>query len=347
MLTINKTLYMGAAIGAVILLQACSQSAPTAAQQSNSAQATSNGVSDQSIDPTAAPLDGQTADALTAPNAGNNSGFAPGESLAFEWSANGFTQLPAQYQWTGSGKRDADFQPNFSLSVPQTDDGVWSSSCKSNGLIETQLYLNPPPNMKNNRTVFKFETDKSTRTLSYNVQYVADGMMDGFRLVQYPNDQMFQEMKAGTWAYMQMGEGADAVKLRVSLANASRSLNAFLPACSPNASQAKARPAPPLPPAPSTRTAAIRYNCEDGRTAMATYLGNDTDNPIVRLEIGGKVMLMPQGVSGSGARYESTPGSTGGKKYVWHNKGTGSLFIESDANDTDGASETIVSCKEP
>lgn len=345
-MTYDKRLLVLSATFSALLLQACSPAAPPTAQQGNASGGLQNAVVAPAENGTGLDVGLQAATNPVAPSA-TNGGFAPGESLAFEWSANGFTQLPAQYQWTGSGKRDADFQPNFSLSVPQTDDGVWSSSCKSNGLVETQLYLSPPPNMKNNRTVFKFETDKSTRTLSYNVQYVADGMMDGFRLVQYPNDQMFQEMKAGTWAYMQMGEGADAVKLRVSLANASRSLNAFLPACSPNASQAKARPAPPQPATPPTRPAAIRYTCEDGRTAIATYLGNDTDNPSVRLEIGGTAMLMSQGVSGSGARYESAARSTGEKKYVWHNKGTGSLFIESDANDADGASEKIVSCKAP
>jgi ABC-type glycerol-3-phosphate transport system substrate-binding protein len=32
---------------------------------------------------------------------------APRESLARDWSANGFEQLPDQYQWIGSGKRAA------------------------------------------------------------------------------------------------------------------------------------------------------------------------------------------------------------------------------------------------
>lgn len=71
-------------------------------------------------------------------------GFAPGESLAFEWSANGFEQLQARYQWMGSGKRDDVYQPNFSLSVPETDDIVWSSSCEAGGKVKTQIYFGRP-----------------------------------------------------------------------------------------------------------------------------------------------------------------------------------------------------------
>jgi membrane-bound inhibitor of C-type lysozyme len=344
-MTYDQRLFVLSASFSALFLQACSPAAPPTAKQGNASGGLQNVVVAPAENGTGFGVDAQAATNQVAPSAANG-GFAPGESLAFEWSANGFEQLPAQYKWTGSGKRDADFQPNFSLSVPQTDDGIWSSSCTSGGRIETMLYLTPPSNMTGNRATFKFETDVSTRTLNYSAEYVTGGMSDGFKIVQSPQDPMFQEMKSGSWAYLQIGEGEKPVKLRVSLANASRSLNAFLPACSPRPRQTAApRPAPTPPPSP--RSQAIRYNCEDGRTAMATYLGNDTDNPIVRLEIGGKVMLMSQGVSGSGARYESTPGSTGEKKFVWHNKGSGSLFIESDANDTDGASETIVSCKEP
>jgi membrane-bound inhibitor of C-type lysozyme len=336
---LKRISYAAAAASALMMVQACSQPAPVAGSVTEQPSNAVSVVADapQNLEPTRV--------GATAPPSGN-SGFAPGEALAFEWSANGFSQVPSQFKWTGTGKDDDGFKPNFSLSVPETDDGIWSSSCASNGMVETQIYVSPPKNMANNRATFKFETDKSTRTLSYPAQYVSGGMSDGFKIIQNPSDPMFREMKAASWAYLQMGDGDGAVKLRVSLANASKSLNAFLPACSPRSRQV-ATPPPAPTPAPTPKTPVVSYNCEGGRTASATYLGNETDTPVVRLEIDGKVMLMAQAVAGSGARYESSRGTTGDKKYVWHSKGRGSLFIESNADDTDGSTETILRCQEP
>lgn len=260
-------------------------------------------------------------------------GFEPGESLAFEWSAGGFEQLPADYKWTGSGSREEGFVPNFSLSVPETDDVVWSSECAAGGKIKSHVLFSPPKSMKNNRVTFKFETDKSTKTLKYNAKYVPTGQFDGFQIVQGANDRMFAEMKSASWAYMQMGEGDDAVKLRISLANAGNALNAFLPACS--TPQKQAAPA---------RSAVVSYACEGGRTAKASYLGNDTDTPVVRLEIDGDVVLMPQAVSGSGTRYASESGNSAGKHRAWLSKGDQAFLVESDS--ADGANETTLSCRE-
>jgi membrane-bound inhibitor of C-type lysozyme len=265
----------------------------------------------------------------------DRTGSKPEESLAFEWSANGFEQLPAQYKWTGSGKRDEVFQPNFSLSVPETDDAIWSSECLADGKVKTTVYLAPPEGMTNNRARFKFETDKSKKTLQYEAKYLATGQFDGFEIIQSANDPMFAEMQAGSWAYMQMGEGDKAVKLRISLANASQSLNAFLPACSSTQKQANV-----------PKTSAVQYSCEDGRSVRASYLGNDSETPIVRLEIGGELFLLPQTVSGSGARYESSETMQGDKRRIWLTKGKSGVFIESDANDKDGSTETTVSCQE-
>jgi membrane-bound inhibitor of C-type lysozyme len=69
--------------------------------------------------------------------------------------------------------------------------------------------------------------------------------------------------------------------------------------------------------------------------------------PVVRLEIGDAVHLLSQVVSGSGARYDNTYDKQGDKRRTWHNKGKGSLFIESAWDDLDGANETIVHCLEP
>lgn len=291
----------------------------------------------------AQPEDGAARESAAAPDsaasapASGSAGFEPGASLAFEWSANGFEQLPAQYTWTGSGKRDDVFQPNLSLSVPETDDVVWSSSCEADGRVMTQIYFAAPKAMKNGRATFRFETDTSTKTLEYQVKHNPSGQYEGFDLVLSADDPMFADMQSGAWAYVQIGEGSDAIKQRISLAGAAKSLRQFLPACKSGKPQVAAAPQP----------SATVYHCKDGRTARATYLGNDTDNPVVRLEIGGAVYLLSQVVSGSGARYDNSHDKAGDKRRTWHNKGAGSLLIESAWEDADGVTETIVHCAEP
>ncbi len=255
----------------------------------------------------------------------------PGTSLAFEWSANGFEQIEARYQWSGSGVRDDVFQPHFALSVPETDDAIWSSSCAAGGKVETQLYLAPPKGMQGNRATFRFETDASNKTLAYPARYVADGQYDGFAIVQAANDPMFADMKAGKWAYIQIGEGSDATKLRVSLAGAARSLGAFLPACSGAAKAAR----------PAAATATAAYTCDDGRTITASYLGNDTDTPVARLAIDGEVMLLAQAISGSGARYE---GESSGTKITWLTKAEDGVLITASPDSADGSSEQTTRC---
>ena len=244
----------------------------------------------------------------------------PGTSLAFEWSANGFEQVSGDYKWTGSGVRDDVFEPHFALSVPETDDAIWSSSCAAGGKVETRLYLAPPKGMKDNRVTFRFETDRSAATRSYPARYVTNGQYDGFAIIQRADDPMFGEMKAGKWAYIQIGEGSDAAKLRVSLAGAARSLGAFLPACT-----GSARKTPPTSASP-----AISYTCEDGRTIAARYLGNDTDTPVARLVIDGKTVLLSQAVAGSGASCE---GEQGGQCVVWLTKADDGFLIVADASD--------------
>jgi len=255
----------------------------------------------------------------------------PGTSLAFEWSANGFEQIEARYQWSGSGVRDDVFEPNFSLSVPETDDVIWSSACAAGGKVETRLYLAPPKGMQGNRATFRFETDSSATTLVYPARYVADGQYDGFAIVQSASDPMFTEMKQGQWAYIQIGEGSDATKLRVSLDKAARSLNAFLPACSGTAKAAQ----------PASATVTASYVCEDGRTIVASYLGNDSATAVVRLAIGEEVLLLPQAVSGSGARYET---KVAGKTYQWLTKAEQGTLIVGSADDALDGAEQITNC---
>lgn len=255
----------------------------------------------------------------------------PGTSLAFEWSANGFEQVGAQYEWTGSGKRDDVFEPNLSLSVPETDDAIWSSSCEAGGKVTTQLYLAPPKKMQGNRATFRFETDQSAKTLAYPARYVAGGQYDGFAITQSASDPMFADMKAGRWAYIQIGEGSDATKLRISLAKAAKALDAFLPACSGKAKSAR----------PAATTVTASYACEDGRTITASYLGNESATPVVRLAIGDEVLLLSQAVSGSGARYES---NGAGKKVQWLTKADQGILVVAGADGAAGSSEQITNC---
>lgn len=256
----------------------------------------------------------------------------PGTSLAFEWSANGFEQVSLEYKWSGSGVRDDVFEPHFALSVPETDDAIWSSSCASGGKVETRLYLAPPKGMKDTRATFRFETDRSAATRSYPARYLADGQYDGFVIVQDADDPMFTEMKAGQWAYVQIGEGSDAAKLRVSLAGAARALRAFLPACTGGAKQA---------PQPAAASTTVAYACENGTKLTASYLGNDTDTPVARLVIDGKVVLLPHAIAGSGARYE---GESAGVRITWLTKADDGFLLMADAGDAADESEQTTRC---
>jgi membrane-bound inhibitor of C-type lysozyme len=302
----------GLAVLSLSMLQACSAADPDS--EAGQGEAASSG-----------------GDAKQA--AGDKEGFKPGESLAYEWSAAGFEQLPSDYKWSGSARRDEGFEPNFSLSVPETDDVIWSSECAAGGKIRSHVLFSPPKSMKNNRVTFKFETDKSTKTLEYDAKYVPTGQFDGFEIVQSANDRMFAEMKSASWAYMQMGDGDDAVKLRISLANASKALNTFLPACTA-----------PQKPAATAMSTQVRYSCDDGRTIRASYLGNDTDTPVVRLEIGDELVILPQAVSGSGLRYENSGNMKADRRRAWLSKGSEAFLVESDG--ADGANEVSLLCRE-
>lgn len=248
------------------LLQACSGS--------NSAEDASGGGTAATAEAEAAAAD-------------DDAGAEPGESLAFEWSANGFEQLPAEYQWTGSGRRDEGFEPNFSLSVPETDDVIWSSGCMAGGKVKTAIYFTRPSKMQGNRATLRFETDKSPRTLAYEARYVADGQMDGFELVQSVQDPMFAEMRTGTWAYVHIGEGADGTKLRIALSGAARGLGSFLPACS-GAKTAAATP----------RSAPVLYACDDAQAFDAVHAKRCIDNRHIILTHFGGAARVPIGHGG-------------------------------------------------
>jgi membrane-bound inhibitor of C-type lysozyme len=91
------------------------------------------------------------------------------------------------------------------------------------------------------------------------------------------------------------------------------------------------------PPPPTT----VAYACEDGRTVTASYLGNDTDTPIVRLAIDGEVALLSQAIAGSGARYE---GESAGVRITWLTKADDGFLVMADAGDASGESEQTTRC---
>ncbi len=190
----------------ILTLQACSE--PEPAQRASPAPAQSIKVSD-------APL-----------GASEN-----GLSLATDWSANGFEQLGQQYEWGGSGARGGGLEPHFWLAAPETDDTLWSSECADGGKVKTTIYLPRPADHFGDSINLRFETDISKATLDYPATYVSGQQSDGFEFIQGANDPMFADMKTGKWAYVQLGEGPLATRLRMSLTNTGNALDAFLPAC--------------------------------------------------------------------------------------------------------------------
>ena len=80
------------------------------------------------------------------------------------------------------------------------------------------------------------------------------------------------------------------------------------------------------------------------KTQPARYINSGVVNAIVDLDIAGTRRQLVQGVSASGARYESANGLTSGRTLVWWSKGDGAMLIESDPGDKDGANDRIVNC---
>lgn len=158
----------------------------------------------------------------------------PGGGLSFEWSVNGFQELPSEFEWSGNAGEYA----GVSLAVPETDSFVWISTCEE-GMVKT--YFLPQPERLNvgDRTVLQFETDSTGKTLSYPITIerlpYGDGADDPLSrspmLMQPPGDPMFAALTSGEWAYFQVDEGDDAAKLRISLDGAKEAWDAFLPSC--------------------------------------------------------------------------------------------------------------------
>ncbi|MGB3472511.1 MAG: hypothetical protein WBA51_16980 [Erythrobacter sp.] len=149
----------------------------------------------------------------------------PGESLAVGWSANGFEQLPARYQWAAGSAGN----PFFGLGVPETDDSIWASFCE-NGKLVNDIYISDDKLGKGAVSSLKVETDAGPmQTYSVSAQENAFGY--GYRFVGDPGTGPLKQMVSGDWLYLQMGEGDGATKLRISLDGAAAKARAMLDAC--------------------------------------------------------------------------------------------------------------------
>ena len=91
---------------------------------------------------------------------------------------------------------------------------------------------------------------------------------------------------------------------------------------------------------------AIRYTCENGKTAIAHYVESGAGVQRLNLEVGGQEFGLGQAMSASGARYETDTALPSGRKLVWWSKGNSAMLIEHDPQDAEGDSDLIVNCKE-
>ncbi|RKQ71806.1 hypothetical protein DES40_1136 [Litorimonas taeanensis] len=162
----------------------------------------------------------------------NEASETVGGSLAFEWSANGFETLPADFKWQGYGGDS----PILMLSVPETDNFVWISQCDGTN-VTSYVQLIAAGLRNGDQTTFQVETDK-TATRVYPIEVgplpFGDGGADGAIspiLVQSLDDPMFTDLTQGEWGYFQLGEGDKASKLRINLFGSISAWNSFIPAC--------------------------------------------------------------------------------------------------------------------
>jgi membrane-bound inhibitor of C-type lysozyme len=147
---------------------------------------------------------------------------------------------------------------------------------------------------------------------------VDDTLMCSFQILK-PADKKAPGAQGNTGARYQMSPGVAPLNY------------SGVPACS------AARPAAP----PKAASVTQSYSCEDGRTIAATYIGNDSDTPTVRLAIGEGELVLPQAPSGSGARYQA---DVAGQTYQWLTKADQGTLIVAQSNDPASAKEQITSC---
>lgn len=147
--------------------------------------------------------------------------------LSFEWSANGFEQLPSQYIW-GGGKDDSG-GAFAQLGVPETDDLVFSASCDGGGVLSYILLYDREPK-KGMWENFMVEVEGQPAR-SYEVYGLEYGEGVAFSLRLPSDDPIFAEMASGQWAYWQMGSDSGRGKIRVSLKGARGPMRDLMERC--------------------------------------------------------------------------------------------------------------------
>lgn len=161
---------------------------------------------------------------------------AAASALSRDWKANGFAQLDAKYGWAGYAEN-----ASLVLAVPETDDIVWTATC-ADAKVKHYILMASPDLKKGDKTAFQIGIDDQ-QALSYPVEVVAlpfgeegDGGDNGAAplVTQSINDPMLDAMSKGTWAYIVMGEGKDAVRERISLAGAGDAITEFRKGCKAN-----------------------------------------------------------------------------------------------------------------
>ncbi len=151
--------------------------------------------------------------------------------LAFEWSANGYESLPSDFEWSSYSGEDT----GFTLSVPETDNFVWTAECNS-GVVANWIALAPPGIAMGDTGSLKLEVEGNpTREFTVRIGSLPFG--DGGAgsvapVVDIPkNAAIYSDMKAGQWLYIWMQVNGQEAKLRAPLTKAKSSLNAALGAC--------------------------------------------------------------------------------------------------------------------
>ncbi len=163
-------------------------------------------------------------------NPEGDAGFSSDEAglpLSHEWSANGFEELPARYEWMGGTQDDGNAYA--ALGVPETDDAVFTASCDKGEVLAFILLYDRDPEMGMNEQ-FKVEVG-GFPVRSYSVKGREYGEGSAFALRLPPSDPFLSDMTKGEWAYWQMGSDSGTGKIRVSLQNAQGPIASLVERC--------------------------------------------------------------------------------------------------------------------
>jgi hypothetical protein len=151
----------------------------------------------------------------------------PGEGLEFEWSANGYEQLPAHYQWQGGTSIDTG-EAYVLLAVPETDDMVASGTCRNGRIVTDYFFM---PDRDSGTIAFLMEVGGANPTREYQAPIVSDAMGARYQLKQAASDPVFAEIGTGEWLYIRIGDASSRTKYRIALKGAAKAFAPLLASC--------------------------------------------------------------------------------------------------------------------